>query len=119
MALAQHRVLVVGAGSIGERHIRCFLATGRCEVSFVEIDETLRQMIAARYAACGFATLEEGIKECSEIAVIATPAQLHVGMATKLAEAGIHLLIEKPLSTNETGIKQLMSLVREKQLLAG
>ena len=81
---AKHRVLVVGAGSIGERHIRCFLATRRCDVSFVEINETLRQTIAARYSTCGFATLEEGIAIRPDIAVIATPAHLHVEMATRL-----------------------------------
>ena len=115
----QHRVLVVGAGSIGERHIRCFLATGRCDVSFVEINEELRQTVAARYSACGFASLEEGIATRPEIAVIATPAHLHIEMAIKLAEAGIHLLIEKPLATSEEGIERLMSLVNDKNLVAG
>jgi predicted dehydrogenase len=115
----KHRVLVVGAGSIGERHIRCFLATGRCEVSFVEIKDELRRTIAARYAACGFATLEAGINQRPRIAIIATAAHMHVKMATKLAEEGIHLLVEKPLATSELGVKQLASLVREKDLIAG
>ncbi|MGI8982808.1 MAG: Gfo/Idh/MocA family protein [Pirellulaceae bacterium] len=115
----QHRVLVIGAGSIGERHIRCFLATDRCKVSFVEINETLRQAVETRYSACGFATLEEGASESPEIAVVATPAHLHVEMATRLAEAGIHLLIEKPLSTGEAGIERLLALVRAQDLVAG
>jgi predicted dehydrogenase len=119
MASEIHKVLVVGAGSIGERHIRCFLATGRCEVSFVEINEALRQSIAARCSARGFANLEDGIADRPNIAVIATPAHLHVEMATRLAEAGIHLLIEKPLSTSEEGIARLMSLVHAKSLVAG
>lgn len=119
MANEMHKVLVVGAGSIGERHIRCFLATGRCEVSFVELNETLKQSIASRYPADSFATLEEGIANRPNIAVIATPAQLHIEMATKLAGEGIHVLIEKPLSTSEAGVAPLISLVREKNLFAG
>lgn len=118
MAGEMHKVLVVGAGSIGERHIRCFLATGRCEVSFVEINEQLRQTIASRYPAGGFATLEDGIAGRPNIAVVATPAHLHIEMATKLAEAGIHLLVEKPLATSEIGVARLLALVREKQLVA-
>src|SRR6185503_13164716 len=114
----KHRVLVVGAGSIGERHIRCFLATERCEVSFVEINETLRQTIEARYSARGFASLEDGMADRPNIAVIATPAHLHVEMATRLAQAGIHLFIEKPLSTGEAGIERLLSLVRDKNRIA-
>ena len=31
-----HRVLIIGTGSIGERHLRCFLATDRAEAGFVE-----------------------------------------------------------------------------------
>lgn len=115
----QHRVLVVGAGSIGERHIRCLLATGRCDVSFAEINETLRQTIESRYTACGFATLEAGINERPGIAIIATPAHMHVEMATNLVEEGIHLLVEKPLATSELGVERLTSLVREKELVAG
>lgn len=115
----KHRVLVVGAGSIGERHIRCFLATGRCEVSFVEVNEGLRQTIAARYSVPGLATPEEGIAAKSDVAIVATPAHLHVEMATKLAEAGIHMLIEKPLSTSERGLDRLLSLVEERSLVAG
>jgi predicted dehydrogenase len=115
----KHRVLVVGAGSIGERHVRCFLATGRCEVSFVEINEELRRTIEARYSARELTTLEEGIAAFPDIAVVATPAHLHVEMGTRLAEAGIHLLIEKPLSTGEAGAARLMSLVCERKLVAG
>ena len=35
----RHRVLVIGVGSIGERHLRCFQQTGRCQLSFVEIND--------------------------------------------------------------------------------
>ena len=43
-----HRVLIVGVGSIGERHLRCFRATGRAEVSFVEINDELRRSVVER-----------------------------------------------------------------------
>src|SRR5678816_96800 len=115
----QHRVLVVGAGSIGERLIRCFRSRGRCGVSFVEINEDLRRAIAARYGVSAFATLSEGIASGPSVAVIATPAHLHIEMATSLAQAGIHLLIEKPLSTSEAGIAELTKLVGQKRLIAG
>lgn len=115
----QHRVMVVGAGSIGERHIRCFLATGRCEVSFVEINEALRTAVESRYAACSFANLEAATENPPEVAVIATPAHLHIEIANKLAGEGIHLLIEKPLATSEAGVERLLALVRERRLVAG
>ena len=37
--------------------------------------------------------------------------------ALELANAGIHLFIEKPLSDNETGIKKLQNVVKRKKLI--
>ena len=59
----KHRVLVIGVGSIGERHLRCFLNTGRVDAEFVEVNETLRETIAGRYpAAQAHATLDAGAR---------------------------------------------------------
>ena len=114
-----HRVLVVGVGSIGERHVRCFGRTDRCDVSICEINESLRQTIADRYAiGSAFGNLDDALNDPSDAAVICVPAHLHIRLATKLAEAGVHLLIEKPLSTSFEGIDRLFSLVQEKNLTA-
>lgn len=113
-----HRVLIVGAGSIGERHLRCLRGTGRCEISFVEINDSLRSTIADRYGVRGHADLDAALAENPTAAVIATPAQTHVPLASKLAERGIHLLIEKPLSTSLDGTDRLRSTIRERNVTA-
>lgn len=112
-----HRVLVIGVGSIGERHLRCFLNTQRVDAAFVEVNPTLRETIAGRYpAARPYATLEAGLAAQPELAVIATPAQLHISMAQHLAEAGVHLLIEKPLSTSLAGIEPLIETAGKQRI---
>ena len=112
-----HRVLVIGVGSIGERHLRCFQQTGRCELSFAEINDSLRATIRQRYGAPGFASLDEAVAQRPDIAVICTPAHLHVPMATQLAVAGIHLLIEKPLSTSLEGIDRLRETIESRNII--
>jgi predicted dehydrogenase len=114
---SRHRVLVIGVGSIGERHLRCFQQTGRCELSFAEIDDALRQTIAERYGTIGFASLDESISQRPDVAVVCTPAHLHVLMATQLAEAGIHLLIEKPLGTSLDGIDRLREAIERRGIV--
>jgi predicted dehydrogenase len=114
-----HRVLVIGVGSIGERHVRCFQRTDRAAVSFVEINPELRQTIASRYSVPGFDSLEAGLAEKPEIAVICTPAPWHIPQAMQLVEAGVHVLIEKPLSTSFDGVEALQQRVAERGVTAG
>ena len=114
-----HKLLIVGVGSIGERHLRCFISTGRAEAVFVEVNPALRNTIAERYGVRGFASLEEALVTQPTIAVVAVPAHLHIGIATQLAERGLHLLIEKPLSTSLDGIGRLQTFVRDRGLTAG
>lgn len=101
-------VLVVGVGSIGERHLRCFQATGRAEMSLCELNPRLRETIRERYHVeqC-FSGFEEALRAPPHAAVICTPAHLHIPMARAAVEAGVHVLIEKPLSTRLDGIDEL------------
>lgn len=73
----------------------------------------------ARYSLReGFADVDSGLAAAPFAAVIATPAHTHVPIAKKLVEAGVHLLIEKPLSTSLQGVKELCSRILEMQLTA-
>src|SRR5262245_45507622 len=112
-----HRVLLVGVGSIGERHLRCFGRTGRAELGFVEIDADLRHTVATRHGVMrAFGNLEDALTGGFDAAVVATPAHLHVAIATRLAEAGLDLLVEKPLSTGLGGIEPLRRVVAQEEL---
>ncbi len=120
MTSTQTSVLIVGVGSIGERHLRCFQATGRANVSFVEINDSLRETIAQRYGVRGYADLRHAIEtERPAAAVVATPANHHIEIAITLAEAVIHLLIEKPLSTRVEGVERLARVAGERGVVVG
>lgn len=116
----QHHLLIVGAGSIGERHLRCFQATTRCQVSFVEVREELRHTIAERYQVRGYTSLDAALDANDSLtaAVVATPADHHVDIAIRLADRGLHLLIEKPLSTSLAGVDRLAEVIAHKSLHA-
>lgn len=115
----RHRVLVIGVGSIGERHLRCFRATDRADVALTEVRDDVRGDVAARYGVeAAFANMDAALAWRPDAAVIATPAPLHVAMATRLAEAGIHILVEKPLSIALEGIDRLREAVSRRGVTA-
>lgn len=113
-------VLVIGAGSIGLRHLRCFRSTGRTHVAFCEVNPTLRSQVAQEHQIDRhYADLEVALAvDHFDAAVIATPANFHVPMAIRLAEANVHMLIEKPLSTSEEGIDALQRTLQGRGLVA-
>jgi len=111
-------VLIIGTGSIGERHLRCFQATGRARPSICEINTQLRERLAEKYGVDRtYADLGAALADSHHAAVIATPAHLHVPMAAWLAEAGVHLLIEKPLSNSLHGIDKLKEALARRSLV--
>jgi predicted dehydrogenase len=112
----RRRLLVVGVGSIGERHLRCFQATDRVDISICELNADLRQKIADQYSVqTQYADLETALADPHDFAVIATPAHLHIQMARQAVEAGLDVFIEKPLSTDVAGTAELQKLLEEKQ----
>ena len=112
-------VLIVGVGSIGERHLRCFQSTGRVRLALCDTNADLRRRVAEQYGIrrC-YANLDEALADPYDAAVVAAPAHLHVPMATRLAQAGMHLLLEKPVSTSLDGIDQLQNELSDRGLVA-
>ncbi len=92
------RVLIVGAGSIGTRHARCFLRTERAEVAVCEPREERHRELAREYdLAALYRDLDEAPLKDLDCVVVCVPAHLHVSMALRALDAGCHVLIEKPL----------------------
>ena len=50
-------LLVVGCGSIGERHLRCFLKTGRAQLTACDTNPALLQEIQQEHQVPRFANL--------------------------------------------------------------
>jgi len=102
------RVLIVGLGSIGRRHLRLarqFLPHAEIAVLRHKVD-----LIIPEGADYIFSTMVEALTFAPTLAVIASPANFHLAAAIPLAEAGIHLLIEKPLSATSEGVKDLIGV---------
>ncbi len=106
-------ILIIGVGSIGERHLRCFQTTSRCTVAFCEPIDDRRDDVAQRYDVNGYRSWEEALRnENFSAAVIASPAPCHIPTAQALTDLGLDLLIEKPLSLSLDGVSQLAETVQ-------
>lgn len=102
-------VLVVGFGSIGERHTRNLCQLGITGVYVCDPDSSRREHASKIYDAVTFSNFEEAISNCSPTAVaICTPPDMHVPQAIAALSRGAHVFVEKPLSNNLQRIDELL-----------
>lgn len=114
MSITKKNILVIGAGSIGERHIRCLLQTGRAQVSLCERNPELLDTVTQCYSPiAGFTSLDEALQQDLDAALIATPAHTHIQIAIQCARRGLHLLIEKPLSLSADGVQEFLRTLED------
>jgi len=110
--------LIIGAGSIGQRHALNLKTLG-IHVSLFDTDhETLIRVCSeGEYTRC----YDLNAALCNDqidLALICTPNHLHIPIAQKVADAGINLFIEKPLSHSLEGVQTLIDTVKKKNLYA-
>ena len=112
-------ILIVGGGSIGERHLRCFQQLG-CDVALCESHAERRHEMSDWYhLQRTFETTEAAAEQAWDGVVIATPANLHVQHAAQFAATTNALLIEKPLCTRLEDIEPLRAATADKVVQVG
>lgn len=93
---------IVGCGRISQNHIDAIAAHGAdAEITAVcDVNPTALTNAAERTGATPFASLHELLKaRVCDAVVLATPSGLHPAQAIQAAEAGHHVVTEKPMAT--------------------
>jgi UDP-N-acetyl-2-amino-2-deoxyglucuronate dehydrogenase len=98
------RLAVVGLGNVAVSHLEAYSRLNCVELTaVVEARADRRRLIAEQYRVPGFANLEELLPhKRPEIACILTPAATHRALTVQCAQAGIHVLCEKPMAVDLT-----------------
>jgi predicted dehydrogenase len=96
IAVQVERILIVGLGSIGQRHLR--LARQLLPDADIRVLRHRHVDGTPEYANSTFFDLHDALVFRPQLAVIASPAPMHAKAAIALAGVGAHLLIEKPLA---------------------
>lgn len=105
------RFSIIGAGSIGQRHLRNLLHVGH-EVAAI-CDPDPKQLERIKKISRGtLLTQDEGkaLNQRADAALICSPTALHVTQARLAIRHGLHVFVEKPLSHT---LEHTEELVRE------
>jgi predicted dehydrogenase len=109
------RALVAGLGSIGRRHFSNLQALGcRDFVFYRTFQSSLDDPATQNWFST--ADLQAALERKPSVAVISNPTAKHLEVALAAAEAGVPLLIEKPLSHSLAGCRELAEIAQRKNL---
>jgi predicted dehydrogenase len=111
---------VIGVGTFGRNHARVYrqLAEEGAPVRLVGVvdPDTVRADAVARDFGCrSFGSIDQLITTHSEVqaASVAVPTIHHLSAAKRLMEAGIDVLIEKPLATSLAEVDELIRVAKQ------
>lgn len=102
--MSKIKVAVVGCGSISKhRHIPEYAANPNVEfVGFCDIVLERAEQYAEQHGGRAYSSYEEMLKaEKPDAVSVCTPNILHAPYAIAAANAGAHVLVEKPMATNK------------------
>ncbi|HDZ19754.1 hypothetical protein LCGC14_0015990 [marine sediment metagenome] len=100
--MKQVRVAVIGAGIWGAAHIRAYSQHASAELMAIcDLDEGRARDAAATWGVANYYTSVDAMLADVELDAVsvATPDGAHAAVAIQCAQAGKHILCEKPLAT--------------------
>ena len=104
------RFLIAGLGSIGRRHLRNLTALGESDIVLYRSGKsTLPEDDLAGFES--ETDLRAALDRRPEAVIVSNPTALHLDVAIPAAEAGCHLLLEKPLSDSMARVEELRRAV--------
>src|SRR4051795_1876431 len=104
------RTAVVGAGQFGRNHCRVVHESPRAQLAFIVDSDPARAAEAAAKHGAEPLTDYRALIGQVDAAVVATPTTVHEEVASALLDAGIDVLVEKPITPDIASAARLIDI---------
>lgn len=110
------KVAVVGAGHLGRVHVRTYGELPEVElVGVVDTDRAVADEVADSVGTRAFYDHRDLIGLAEAVSVV-VPTQVHYPVARDLLDAGIHLIVEKPMTMTAEEAEDLVLLANRRRV---
>ena len=111
------KVGVVGVGHMGKHHVKTYAKMGNVKLTgVVDIDEDRVKEVANDYEAKWHLNHHDLIDKVDAVS-IAVPTSVHYEVAKDFLQAGVHVLLEKPMTTTMEEAQKLIDIAGRKKVL--
>ncbi|MGH7026871.1 Gfo/Idh/MocA family oxidoreductase [Brevundimonas sp.] len=107
------KIGVAGAGVMGRNHARVLSDLRGVELTTVfDPDAVTAEGVAAAYGATAVTTAQAFVAAGLDAAVIATPNRYHAELGVALLNAGVHVLVEKPIAATTADAQAMIDAAK-------
>jgi predicted dehydrogenase len=112
------KILVIGCGSAGERHIKNLRSLALAEIIACDQSQERLEHMKDKYEIRAFRNHDEAFSnEAIDAVLVCTPTSGHIVPALAAIQQGCHVFIEKPLSHTLEGVDNLIREASRKSLI--
>tara|TARA_Y100000310_G_scaffold333621_1_gene411545 strand:- start:3075 stop:4115 length:1041 start_codon:yes stop_codon:yes gene_type:complete len=113
------RSLIIGCGSIGERHLHNIKKIGIKDIGILDTNKTRVNSLAKKYSVKKFYDLDSALSFKPDFSIICTLPESHISIANSCINSGSHVFVEKPLSSNLKNVIPMLKKAKTKKLKVG
>jgi predicted dehydrogenase len=108
---------VIGTGYLGKFHAEKYATLPDCElVAVVDINETAAKTVAEKHGAQALTDYASLLGNVDAVSIV-VPTTLHHQVAKDFLNAGVHVLVEKPITVTVEEADELIAIAKEKNLI--
>jgi predicted dehydrogenase len=109
---------VIGTGYLGKFHAEKYASLPDCElVAVVDINEAAAHLVAEQHGARALTDYQALLKGAVEAVSIVVPTTLHHQVARDFLNAGVHVLVEKPITVTVAQADELIAIAQANGLI--
>ena len=112
-----NRAVVIGCGSIGQRHIRNLRSLGITDIFALRTRQGFRKELDPALQVKEIANWSELRELKADVALISNPTMLHLEVINRCLPSVRALFIEKPLAASLTGVAELIQRIKAKKIV--
>ncbi len=108
---------VIGTGYLGKFHAEKYAILADCDlVAVVDIDKVAAQAVAEKHGAQALTDYHSLLGTVDAVSIV-VPTTLHHQVAKDFLNAGVHVLVEKPITVTVAEADDLIAIAKAKNLI--
>jgi len=115
--MSKLKCAVIGAGYLGKFHAEKYAALDDCElVAVVDVNEQAAKEVADKNGAQALTDYSSLLGNVDAVSIV-VPTSLHHSVSRDFLNAGVHVLVEKPITVTVEEADELIAIARQKNLI--